>query len=95
MEHKIFVICDFDGDSGMTHPVTGESIQSVGGLFILKIRDKGLFLEQLMNNSFMLSERVYDSLMLCIDNGYFFYEGNYYAGNYSIKFYDMSSAVEV
>lgn len=105
----IIVICNWDSDSSMKHPITKERLQNNGECYILSVTDKVQFIEDLIHNRFELSERVHSSFLYMIERekGYNklahiedenfcnLNSGYYDFGNYSIQIIEKHSIVEI
>lgn len=64
---EIIVICNWDGDSAMYHPISKERLPNNGESYILSVSDKVQFIDDLINNRFELSDRVHSALINMIE----------------------------
>ena len=98
MSTRYLVLCDFDCDTSMTHPVSEGNIKSVEGIFKLQVFNKDAFLNYLITNGFKMSEKVHTTICWFLESEGFaefseFVEGSYYFGNYTISIYNLESGM--
>lgn len=105
----IIVICNWDSDSGMNHPISKERLPNNGECYILLVTDKVQFIDDLIHNRFELSERVHSSFLYMLerekeynklagteDENFCNLNSGYYDfGNYSIQIIEKQSIVEL
>lgn len=63
----IIVICNWDSDSSMKHPISKKSLPNNGECYILLVTDKVQFMDDLIHNRFELSERVHSSFLYMLE----------------------------
>lgn len=95
---RYIVLCDFDCDTTMTHPVSEGNIKSINGIFKFNVFDKKTFLNYLITNKFNMSEKVHSAICWLFESEQFnelvdFDEGSYYFGNYTISIYDINNGI--